>query len=334
MFFLANCKTQMAYKNCSPNWFKLTVFLALLGMAGIAFAATGDEVAVVDLPVPVGPTLAGVSIAVDCSGTLYYTIFNAAVLLVTDKDGTSIALIDTVDASTNLQIILAEMAWDKGRGNLWAAAQIEKKRNIYLLDPVTGIATFQFTAPEAVGPQIIDGLAFDGTDDSIWLSPIASEHIWHYRATDGMFLGMITPTNSIGDVLSSNDGVVVGVGDLLYLGQFGLGEIVKVKKSEGSFISSFASPDNHYDGLECDVQSFAPKTVIWMRGNTALGPLGNLGTTARAIEVDAGTCTCGAVDPGHNGGGNGDPHFTTRLGGRFDYHGERVWSRSAPQLEF
>jgi hypothetical protein len=43
----------------------------------------------------------------------------------------------------------------------------------------------------------------------------------------------------------------------------------------------------------------------------------------RAIEVDAGTCTCGAVvDPGRSGGGNGDPHFTTWLGGRFDYHGE------------
>jgi hypothetical protein len=66
--------------------------------------------------------------------------------------------------------------------------------------------------------------------------------------------------------------------------------------------------------LECHVQSFAPKTVIWLKEFN--------GGVVRAIEVDAGTCTCGAVDPGHSGGGNGDPHFTTWLGGRFDYHGE------------
>jgi hypothetical protein len=248
-------------------------------------------------------------------------------LYVTDKDGTLIASFPTVDATTGKRLYFAELAWDKGRGKLWAGTYIDYDNNnkpeatipakVYLLDPTTGSATLQFTA---VGTNnFLDGLAYDGTDDTVWAKPnnVVSSRIYHYEA-NGTLIDIITPTDSDGTALLIS-GVIVGVGNLLFVGKQRSGEIFKVKKSDGTFISSFASfgvPGENVrnEGLECDVKSFAPKTVIWSKEF--------FGGVARAIEVDAGTCTCGAVDPGRNGGGNGDPHFTTWLGGRFDYHGE------------
>jgi hypothetical protein len=288
------------------------VLLALLGAAEIAFAIVGEQIH--DFIVPIVGL--GLSIAADCSKTLYYRNKDDPTLYVTNKDGTLIDSFPTVDADTGLDIILGEMAWDKGRGKLWAG-QIRGSNDpvqVYLLDPTTGSATFQFTAVGTRDWPV--GLAYDGTDGTVWVSLDDQKDIYHYEA-DGTPISVITPTHDISGTVLDISGVIVGVGDLLYVAREGKGRIFKVKKSDGSFISSFASFDggeNFNTGLECDVKSFAPKTVIWSKDYR--------GGKVRAIEVDPGTCTCGAVDPGHNGGGNGDPHFTTWLGGRFDYHGE------------
>jgi hypothetical protein len=292
-------------------WFKsAAVFLALLGVADVAFAAVGEVLATINLP----PFAVGFSIAADCSGRLYSTIRNIPTLYVSDKDGTLIESFPTVDATTGNSLVFIEMAWDKGRGKLWAGVDIENAPvQVYLLDPTTGEATFQFTADFT--NNFPDGLAYDGTDDTVWVSPSLTTDIYHYQA-DGLFINKITPTFSDGTPLTIS-GVVVGVGDLLYVGRRNGTFIFKVKKSDGSFISSLPSlgdPDIRNVGLACDVKSFAPFTVIWSR-DRRFG-------RARAIEVDAGTCTCDAADPGRNGGAQGDPHFTTWLGGRFDYHGE------------
>ena len=80
---------------------------------------------------------------------------------------------------------------------------------------------------------------------------------------------------------------MVGVGDLLYLGRNGLVEIVQVKKSNGDYIGSFASPGGARDeGLECDPVNFAPKLALWSREFNSPGFIS-------AIEIEGGTCTCG-----------------------------------------
>jgi hypothetical protein len=290
------------------------VLLALLGVTDVAFADAGDQISNVTLPI-VGD--GGFSIAADCSETLYYTNEETSELYVADKNGIHNGRFSTVVAGTTDKLVFTEMAWDKGRGMLWAATLVgglgrPDQVQVYLLDPTTGEATFQFTALDAnnMPTTYADGLAYDGTDNTVWMSPDGSSDIYHYEE-NGTLINVTTPKDSNDDPLVTS-GVIVGVGDLLFVNKRPSGGIFKVKKSDGSFISSFSTfGANH--GLECDVKSFAPKTVIWSRVYADI---------VKAIEVDAGTCTCGAVDPGHNGGGNGDPHFTTWLGGRFDYHGE------------
>jgi hypothetical protein len=205
-------------------------------------------------------------------------------LYVTDKGGTLIDSIPTFNDATGAPIAFAEMAWDKGRRKLWAG-QLRGSNDptlVYLLDPTTGSATFQFTADGT--DTYADGLADDATDDTVWVSPNDNPQIFHYEA-NGTFNNVITPVDSNGDSRDVS-GVIVGVGDLLYVGKQNGGQIFKVKKSDGSFISLVASnvgADNFNSGLECDVKSFAPKTVIWSKDY--------LGGRVRAIEVDAGTGT-------------------------------------------
>jgi hypothetical protein len=73
---------------------------------------------------------------------------------------TLVASIPMVDDGTGLDITFAEMAWDKGRGKLWAGTyNIDLPTVVYLLDPTTGEANLQF---KAVGTSDWpDGLAYD-----------------------------------------------------------------------------------------------------------------------------------------------------------------------------
>jgi hypothetical protein len=249
-------------------WFKpAAVFLALLGATDVAFAAVFEQLAV--FTVPTGARL-GFSIASDCSKTLYYTNRNFPTSLIPTlhvmENKNLIASIPTFDAATNETVRFAEMAWDKGRGKLWAGTDVwngdsVSPTQVYLLDPTTGSATYQFTAVDT--NKLPDGLAYDGTDDTIWMSPHDSTRIYHYQ-TNGTLINVISPKNIDGAELTIS-GVVVGVGDLLYVGKQASGQIFKVKKSDGSFISSFPAfgkPADPHEGIKCDAKSFAPKTVV------------------------------------------------------------------------
>jgi hypothetical protein len=110
------------------------VLLALLGVTDVAFADAGDQISNVTLPI-VGD--GGFSIAADCSETLYYTNEDASELFVTDKNGIHNGRFSTVVAGSTDKLVFTEMAWDKGRGMLWAAADPDHRNpvQVYLLDP-------------------------------------------------------------------------------------------------------------------------------------------------------------------------------------------------------
>ena len=157
---------------------------------------------------------------------------------------------------------------------------------VYQINPSTGVATFAFTSATISVGTFRDGIAFDGTDDTIWISGDVSTTIEHYTSA-GALLGAITPKNSLGGTLGSISGVIVGVGDLLYLGRNGAVQIVQVKKTNGDFIASFASPGGARDeGLECDATNFAPTLALWSREFNSPG-------FVSAIEIEPGTCECG-----------------------------------------
>jgi hypothetical protein len=259
----------------------LTVALATL-ITSQAMAQPGSAIVTVPLAVP-GE---GVSVANNCEGEIYYTHTDAT-LYKTDAAGANLGSVAIIDAASGARVVIDEMAWDESRQILWGQEHDSNPVDVYTINATTGAATFAFTAANTISAGTFrDGIAYDATDDSLWLTGDVSTTVEHYT-TAGAFLGQITPTNAGGGTLGSISGVSVGVGDLLYLGRNGAVEIVQVTKSTGAFITSFASPAGTRDeGLECDAFSFAPTLALWSREFNSPGDI-------TAIEIEPGSCECG-----------------------------------------
>ncbi len=268
----------------------ILALICCLVLPALLLAQPGTLIKNVPLPVPG----VGVSVAVDCDGNVYYTNVEVSPVGGTDnklhkmdKDGNLISSTLILDASSGAPVFIDEMAWDQTQGLLWGVEHNSNPIDVYTIDPATGLATFEFTAGSSISVGVYrDGIAFDGTDGTIWISGDISTTIEHYQA-DGTFINQITPKDSLGNTLGNISGVIVGVGDLLYLGQNGLVKIVQVKKSNGDFIADFASPGGARDeGLECDPVNFAPKLALWSRDYFSPGFMS-------VIEIEEGTCACG-----------------------------------------
>ncbi len=270
------------------HWARVPILLLLaLLPAATAGAAPGSLVANVPLPVQGF----GVSVASDCNAPLpniYYTLANDTLLYITNKTG---VLVGTrpIRTAAGALVVIDEMAFDGGTGLLYGVEHNSNPEKVWIIDPVSGLATFDFTSVTNSLGTFRDGLAFDASDNSFWISGDVSTTIEHYTAAGG-FINQITPKDASGGTLGAISGVQTGIGDQLYLGQNGLGVIVRVKKSDGSFISSFASPGGRDEGLECDPISFSPTLVLWSRGFEAPGSID-------AIELEPGTCACGGATP-------------------------------------
>jgi hypothetical protein len=266
-------------------WMLLGPMLFVMSAVTTVHAVPGDLVANVPLTVPGF----GVSIAVGCSPTaLYYTLENDNLLYSMDKTGAPLASVPILTASGG-PIVIDEMSYDIVNDVLWGVEHNSNPENVWKINRTTGLATFAFTSATVSVGSFRDGLAVDASDQTLWISGDVSTTIEHYTLT-GVLLGVITPTDAAGVALGDISGVSAGIGDLLYLGRNGLGQIVRVKKSDGSFISSFASPGGRDEGLECDATSFAPKLVLWSRDFFSPG-------FVDAIELEPGTCACGGVTP-------------------------------------
>lgn len=246
------------------------------------WAQPGTLIQNVDLPV----SGTGVSVAVNCAGVVYYTSDVDTNLHKMDSNGNDLGSVPIVDSVSQQGLSIDEMAWDVTRQVLWGQLHNSNPVDVYLINVNTGVATFAWTSSTNSLGIYRDGIAYDGTDDTVWISGDVSSTIEHYQS-DGTFINAITPKNADGDTLGTISGVMVGAGDLLYLGRDGLTEIVQVKKSNGDFIASFTSPGGSRDeGLECDATNFAPTLALWSREYNAPG-------FASVIELEPGTCECG-----------------------------------------
>jgi len=259
-----------------------------LAMAILVFLSGGRAAAqpgtlITTIPLPVSGF--GVSAASDCAGNIYFTNGDSNLYRM-DKAGALTGTTPITDSVGGAALFMDEFSWDETRKVLWAQQHDSNPIRVYQINPTTGVATFAFTATQSISVGTFrDGLAFEAADDSIWISGDVSTTIEHYKS-DGTFLNQITPKNAGGGTLGNISGVQVGVGDLLYLGQNGLVAIVQVKKSNGDFIASFASPGGGRDeGLECDSVNFAPKLALLSRDAEE--------NSIFVIEVEPGTCACG-----------------------------------------
>jgi hypothetical protein len=256
----------------------LSVFI--IGMVTpSAYAAEGDIVSVITCD----DGLSSVGLAFDGT-TLYYLKGGFAAydrLGTCDTDGVEGADIPISGESD----VISTIAYDASRDLLWAAT-IElpgEERDIYQINKNTGVATFQFTAIATSIGTLTDGLAYDGQDDSIWITGDVSSVISHYR-TDGTVIGIDLPVPALAGGQHAISGVAAGV-DVLYLGHNGIPVISKHLKSDLSKLAEFSTGVGRTEDLECDPDTFPGIDVVW---STDLGT-----PILEAFEVADGTCPLG-----------------------------------------
>jgi len=174
---------------------------------------------------------------------------------------------------------LRAMAWDRGRGKLWAC---NSDADIYLVDLSKLSATFAFGSQGCT-----DGLAYDGTDDTIWSSADAASTVQHYKI-DGTLLASKDVSGLLGGC--GNSGIAVG-GSRLLLSNNGCSQIYIAPKTLDSS-SLFGTYSARLEDLECDDVTFAAngKAAIWSKDA--------YDNVLNAFELNPGTCGFGGLPPG------------------------------------
>lgn len=254
--------------------------------SGAALAANGDLIATRTFSMPC-PGGVGVGIAYDGTN-LWYSCDGSNPDLYRADPATG-----TVNATYNIDGGLGALAYDATRNAIWAGpgeGSIVDAIQLIQLDAsksVTG-STVAFTGP---GGFLDDGLAYDATNDTLYVSPDTSTTIEHYT-TAGAFLGSSPWAGNA----CFNSGLALG-GTLLYEGPDGCNHIWVADKSNPALSTfDFASPNGVRDeDLECDPNTFQPTEVIWSM--EAYEP-----RRAAAFEIPAGSCGVGGQPGGQSHG--------------------------------
>lgn len=169
------------------------------------------------------------------------------------------------------------LAWDAGRNKLWAC---NGHSQAVLVDTTSGAVDGVQLPISVVG--CTDGLAYDGSDDTLWVSPDVSGTVYHYNLA-GVLLGSFPVSGLLGGF--GNSGIAVG-GANMYLANNGGSEIYQTDKL---FTSStlFASFPRRLEDLECDGITFKGLGVGAIWSNDAYDRILN------AWEIAPGLCEFG-----------------------------------------
>ncbi len=256
--------------------------LLLLGAVLTAGAATGDNLRSITVsPAPScgSFTPLTVGIAFDGSELLVSCYYNNVITRVNPANG---AVLGTYAISGLRNVGINAIAWDANHSQLWMATNYSDVYTATLNKAGgTGAATLAFTT---VLPPPLDGLAYDGFDNTVWLSGDADYTVYH-RSTTGGALGSF-PVNLGG---KGNSGIAVADATHLYLGNDGGGQVYIAGK-DGTGISLFITlAGKRVEDLECDATTFAPQSVLWTKDA--------YDWELNAWQVPAGLCAEGGVSP-------------------------------------
>jgi uncharacterized repeat protein (TIGR01451 family) len=268
----------------------VVALLASLAFPGAALGVPGDLLGTVTLPGNGGCSVAGTF-----DGTFYMTMSDCPSTALQSYQappgGNGVATLvsskSVVDGVGNA-VSISALAWDPSRGMVWGAYA----NQVWLIDigdpAVSGnaLATLQFDAGVG-GSSLVDGLAYDGSDDTLYFSPDADCFVHHFSLGTGgnplgTLLNTITPKNAAGGSDCSVSGVTVGSGNTMYIGRDGDAEIRRIDKTTGDFISQFATTSGRVEDLTCDPITYAPKEAILAKDA--------YNSLYEAFEVEAGTC--------------------------------------------
>ncbi|HZX50207.1 MAG TPA: hypothetical protein VFE94_03640 [Candidatus Paceibacterota bacterium] len=282
-------------------------FFGLTLTVAIVLAATGDLLATVDLP---GNGECNVGIAFD--GTHVMTIdagfgtgcASSTIDIYTPPPASGAAALvstKTVKDGAGAPVSLSAIDWDATRGKLWGAYA----GSVYLVDIVgTGIgvtedvvATLEFN-PAVGGIPLIDGLAWDPNDDTLYYSPDVDCNVYQFSLGTGVnppkgtLMNTVTPKDAAGNADCAVSGVAIGAANSLYIGRDGNAEIRRVNKTTGAFVSTFATTSGRVEDLVCDPVTYAPKEAILAKDAYGSGGIGGGAGDElyEAFEVEVGTC--------------------------------------------
>lgn len=225
----------------------------------------------------------GVGIAYDGAEHLWVSCYASSPDLLRASATTGV-----VDQTYTIAGDLGALAYDAGLNAIWAA----ENGNIYFiqLDGSHKVVSHRIAfTPDADAEGLVDGLALDTTDQTLYFKPDNSSPIHHYT-TAGKKLADIPGALSCNGPRTS--GLAIG-GDLLYEGKNGCSHVFVVNKTSLSpafdFSTVIPSDPNHRDeGLTCDTQTFAGKGAHVMWSKEAYSP-----NRAAAFEIPFGTCGAG-----------------------------------------
>lgn len=222
------------------------------------------------------PCSLGTGIAFDGSSLLLSCHSNNKITFISPADGSY----EKEVAITNMSSIGA-LAWDSSRQVLWACGGFSgNDRTVYTIDLTTATATEQFSATACP-----DGLAYDGTDDTLWTSPDVSPTIYHYEADGTLIESFPANVGSCG-----NSGIAVG-GPYLFLANNGCSQIYRADKTTPASTELFGTYPARLEDMECDDLTFAStgKAAIWSK-DAYDGVL-------NAFELNPGDCGFGGRPP-------------------------------------
>ena len=270
----------------------LATTAVVLGFSGTAKAAPGDLVGSVTFSQECQSGI-GVGIAYDGQYLWVSCYASNPDLLRADP------ITGNVSATYNIAGGLGSLAYDATRNALWAGwgngtdAAAGNVRLISLDAAHNALGgPVQFAAPAALtGCGLDDGMGYDATDDSLYISDDCSTTVWHYT-TAGTLLTSF-PWSGSG---CFNSGVAIG-GNLLFEGSDGCSHVWVVDKTTLAPAFDFTTvvagdPNFRDEGLSCDPLTFASvgKQVMWSK--EAYPP-----NRAHAFEIPPNTCGVGGQPP-------------------------------------
>jgi len=232
--------------------------------------------------------------AYDGAGHLYYTLSGSDNhIYQIDTSGRSLA-------SCDVGVQTGALSWDSIRGMLWAGTY-DGSGKVYLVNFGSCTKTYAFTFNDITNPQgfgqLIDGLAYDAIDDTLWLSSDEGVRVFHKQVNGTAITDW--PTDIGGGVSISNSGIAVQ-GNALWLGhQTGIlpgpasNEIYKFTKT-GSYTGISFSAAGDPEGLALQPSytppAGGPTCVLWSNNAS------NTSNTIVAYNLEAsGACNESAL---------------------------------------
>lgn len=173
------------------------------------------------------------------------------------------------------------MAYDAANGTIWICTDPFNygSARVAEYDPVTQSVLRSFLPPTGCA----DGLAYDGTDGTLYMSWDVEAYVHHVDPSTGTQIRQVEVRSLMGGFYGSS-GIATG-GPSIFLANNGGSQIWEAPKDFSSS-SLFATFPRRIEDLECDDVTFAPDiAVIWQQD--AYDRLIN------AFEIPAGACPFG-----------------------------------------